>query len=112
MNPPILDQMIAGPEEVDPTHIMALATRVKNLGEADDKLAEQIEKLLEMLDKRLPTEAEMMKVREMLANEAGKEYLQRQFIKYGVGGLGLLATIAATRSYVSVFLSWLASVLK
>jgi hypothetical protein len=105
MNPPIFDQPIAGPEDVDPAHIMALATRVKNLGEAN-------EKLLEMLDKRLPTEAEMTSVREMLANEAGKKYLQKQFIKYGIGGLGLLATIAATRTYVSGFLSWLASVLK
>jgi hypothetical protein len=36
----------------------ALAQRVKNLGEADHRLAEEVEKLRVMLDKRLPTEEE------------------------------------------------------
>lgn len=104
--------MIAGPDEVDPTHIMALATRVKNLGEADDRLAHEIEKLAAMLDKRLPTEPEMANLRELLSNKVGREYVRKQFTRYGIGGLGLLATIYATRTYLSQFLSTLAGLLK
>jgi hypothetical protein len=104
--------MIAGPEEVDTSHIVALAQRVKNLGEADHRLAEEVEKLRVMLDKRLPTEDELTNMREVLSNKAGREYLRKQFNRWGLGGLGLLGAIFVTRTYVSGFLSWLASVLK
>lgn len=111
MNPPILDQMIAGPEEVDTSHIVALAQRVKNLGEADHRLAEEIEKLRDMLDKRLPTEDELKNMRELLTSKAGREYIQKQFRKWGIGGLGVMATVYATSPYLSRFFSWLSSML-
>jgi hypothetical protein len=112
VNPPILDAMIAGPDEVDPTHIMALATRVKNLGEADDRLAAEFKELRAMLDKRLPTEDEITNFRAMLLDRAGRAYMSKQFKRWGLGGLTVLGTIYATRSYLSQILAWLASVLK
>lgn len=113
MNPPRHpEDETAAPGDFDPTHMIALAQRVQNLGESDDRLAERLEKLMEMLDKRLPTEEEMKSLREVLSDKAGREYLRKQFTRYGLGGLGLLATIYATRTYLSQFLGWLASVLK
>lgn len=104
--------MIAGPDEVDPSHIIALATRVKNLGEADKELAEEFKELRAMLDKRLPTEDEITIFRSMLSDRAGREYMRKAFNRWGVGGLGLLGAIYVTRGYLSQFLGWLASVLK
>lgn len=91
--------------ELDSSHIRALAVRITNLDE-------DIKNLRELADKRLPTEDEMKSLREILSDKAGREYLRKQFTKYGLGGLGLLATIYATRAYLSNFLSWLSSVLK
>jgi hypothetical protein len=96
---------------VNDPHLIALAQRVKNLGEADDNLAAEVAALRVMLDERLPTKDEMASLREILSNKAGREYLRKQFNHWGLGGIGLLASIYVARNYLSTFFSWLARVL-
>lgn len=106
-------------EVIDPSHLQALAQRVltlgervKTLGDKDEGLCERIDDLTSMLDKRLPTEDEMKSLREILSNKSGKEYLQKQFRKWGLGTFGFLATLYVTRDYITRFLGWLSKVLQ
>lgn len=103
---------IGWPHTGDPAHIVALARRVANLSDQIEALATADVRLTAMLDKRLPTEAEIASVREILGNKAGREWLTKQARVYGIGGLGLLAVIFTTRNYLSQFFSWLSAAIK
>jgi hypothetical protein len=101
----------AEPAAVDPSHVLAIAQRIKNLADEDKELKDSFNELKAMLEKRLPSEAEIATLRVILSDRAGREWLQKRLKVYGIGGLSLLATIYVTRAYLSQFLNALARVL-
>lgn len=101
----------AEPKDVDPSHVLAMAQRIKNLAEEDKDLNKKFDELKAMLERRLPSEDEIIRLREILSDKAGREWLRKRLQFYGIGGLGLLATIYATRAYLSQFLNALARAL-
>lgn len=106
------DEAAAGGGDIDPAHIIALATRIGNLDEEIAALRQQVAELDNDLADRLPTKEQHTEIVAILQERAGRKWFQSQLRFYGWGLLALLVGIFAIGDKLSQFATWLAAVLK
>lgn len=130
MNPPRFgDDDAAGPDHVDPSHIIALAQRLGNLAGQLSRLVEREEERdreiralrqdiaeldndLKQIAERVPTKEQMAAITKILAEQAGWDWFKGRLRYYGWGLLALLGGIYIIRDWISQFSQWISRVVK
>jgi hypothetical protein len=106
---------LPGLDDVERGHLVALAHRVEKLARDVGRLADAMGDAKKRHDEilaRLPTLEEMKLLREILSDKAGRAWLQRRLKVYGIGGLGLLVSIYATRQWLAEVFSGIGRILR
>lgn len=103
---------VAEPEEVDPAHLVALATRLGNLANQIESLQQEVAELHNDIDDRLLSKEQATEIKAVLEERAGRKWLQSRLRFYGWGLLALLVGIFAIGDKLSQFAAWLAIILR